>query len=144
MYKLVFSDRTVLMVSTQQGDKLKEAQMQTNPPVYVDINNGQYKLDKINKIEYIADDPPPVKQITQGRVTHEKSVHEAIYKLYKKELQKPPSERREWSVFRDKAYDWLYSQSEDWCDYKKGTCVCEKQKTVERVQEIIPGAIPLD
>lgn len=139
MYKITFSDRSVLLVTTEQGDKIKEAQLQSNPPVYVDINNGQYKLDKINKLEYTADEPKPVKLIHTGPVTHEKSIHEAIYILYKKELQKPQQQRRRWSEFYPKAYEYLYSQSSRWCDYKRGTCVCEHKRAVERVKELMGG-----
>lgn len=144
MYKLTFSDKSVLHVTTEQGDKIKEMQLQKRPPTYVEINNNQYRLERINKLEYEADEPKPVKQLEAGNVRHEKSIHEAIFYLFKKELKKLPSERRTWAEFYPKAYEYLYTQSKSWCDYKKGTCVCEKKKTVKRVQEIIPGAMPLD
>lgn len=140
MYKIQFSDRSVLIVSTEQGDKIKTAQMQKNPPTYVEIDKGQYKLDKVSKIEYLPEDPQPKQMLVSGvRRAHEKSIHGHIFQLFQKELQRP--EPRKWEEFRAAAYDYLYSQDSEWCDDRKGTCACKDKPamppTTERVKEVM-------
>lgn len=137
MYRISFTDKTTLSVSNEQGEKIKAAQMLTTRPNYVNIDNNQYKLDKITKIEYVPEvEAVPRVMIDSGRKTnHEKSIHKAIYTMFQKELQKP--DRRGWQEFRDKAYDYLYSQSPDWCDDRKGTCVCKGQVSEKRVEQVM-------
>lgn len=138
MYRLVFSDRNVILVTDEQGDKIKQAQKNTNPPVYVDINKGQYRLDKIARIEHVITEPP-TKQITSGRKVHDKPIHGKIFSLYQVELKK--EQPRPWEEFRAKAYDYLYTQDPDWCDDRKGTCVCKNKPSmppsVDRVKEVM-------
>ncbi len=138
MYRVYFNDKTVLEVDTEQGDKLKAAQTLPKPPVYVDINKNQYKLSKVDKIQYVPDTPQPSRAIAAGhRCRGERSIHRDIYYLYKKELAK--GNPRKWEEFRAKAYDYLYTQRSEWCDNKKGTCFC-KQTSVDKVMSVFPGA----
>ena len=140
MYKVSFTDRSVILCTTEQGDKIKEAQMQAKPPVYVDIDQNQYKLAGISKIEYLPEEKM-VKALPERRGCHgEKSIHREIYYLYKKELATKQNPRK-WEEFRSKAYDYLYTQKDEWCDGKKGTCFCTKDTHVERVIEVFGSGV---
>lgn len=138
-YKVTFSDRSQLTVDSEQGKKLMQLQSSVTKPQYVNVAGNQYKLASITKVEVIADPPKTAPLLTSGMSrVHDKSIHREIYYLYKKELQKP--EPRKWEEFRQKAYDYLYTQSSEWCDDRKGTCVCDKPKippTTERVKEVM-------
>jgi len=138
-YRITFSDRSQVTVDNEQGLKLMELQASVKKPEYVNIAENQYKMSTITKVMKVSETPATLPMISSGMVKrHEKSIHREIYYLYKKELTKP--EPRAWEEFRAKAYDYLYSQDSEWCDDRKGTCVC-KDKAVpvstERVKEVM-------
>lgn len=125
-YRIVFSDRTQLTVDDDQGHKLMELQAQVKKPDYVNIQDSQYRLSSITKVIKVPNEPRPAQLITSGKVGHEKSIHQKILELFKIELKK--ENPRQWEEFRAKAYDYLYTQSDKWCDDRKGTCVCSDKK----------------
>ncbi len=138
-YRITFSDRSQVTVDNEQGLKLMELQASVKKPEYVNIAENQYKMSTITKVMKVSETPATLPMISSGMVKrHEKSIHREIYYLYKKELTKP--EPRVWEEFRAAAYDYLYTQSDQWCDDRKGTCVC-KDKTVpvsvEKVKEVM-------
>mgnify|MGYP003453228060 FL=1 len=138
-YRITFSDRSQVTVDNEQGLKLMELQASVKKPEYVNIAENQYKMSTITKVMKVSETPATLQMISSGMVKrHEKSIHREIYYLFMKELQKP--EPRKWEEFRQKAYDYLYTQSDRWCDDRKGTCVC-KDKTVpvsvEKVKEVM-------
>ena len=138
-YIITFSDRSQVTVDNEQGLKLMELQASVKKPEYVNIAENQYKMSTITKVMKVSETPATLPMISSGMVKrHEKSIHREIYYLYKKELTKP--EPRVWEEFRAAAYDYLYTQSDQWCDDRKGTCVC-KDKTVpvsvEKVKEVM-------
>lgn len=137
MYKISFTDRTMLSVTNEQGEKIKAAQTMVKRPNYVNIGENQYKLVSISKIEYVPEVVATQKvMIDSGkRTNHEKSIHKAIYTMFQKELQKPA--HRGWDEFREKAYNYLYTQSPDWCDDRKGTCVCKGRVSDRRVEQVM-------
>lgn len=138
-YRITFSDRSQVTVDNEQGLKLMELQASVKKPEYVNIAENQYKMSTITKVMKVSETPATLPMISSGMVKrHEKSIHREIYYLFMKELQKP--EPRKWEEFRATAYDYLYSQDSEWCDDRKGTCVC-KDKTVpvsvEKVKEVM-------
>lgn len=139
MYRVVFSDKSSLTVTDEQGMKLMQVQSNVKKPEYVNINDEQYKLSRIDKIVKAMQEPVIAnKQLQTGKRSHDKSIHREIYYLYKKELEKPES--RKWEEFRSAAYDYLYKKDPNWCDDRKGTCVCEDKKeplSIERVKEVM-------
>lgn len=139
-YRVVLSDRTQITVTNEQGVNLMQIQASVKKPDYVNIADSQYRLSSITKVIKVADDPKPLPMLQMGNTSHEKSIHREIYYLFKKELQK--EEPRKWEEFRQKAYDYLYTKSDKWCDDRKGTCVCEKAKpqmpvSTEQVKEVM-------
>lgn len=138
MYKISFTDRTVILVDTPTGDNIKAMQMESPTPNYFEVGKDVYKLDKVSKIEWQPDNN--YKELPEPpRCRGEKSIHMIIYENYRK-LEKKPK----WEEYRKKAYDYIYEQKPDgkFCDHRKGTCFC-KRSAVERVQEIIPGAVEI-
>lgn len=139
MYKVSFTDRTVILVDTPTGDNIKAMQMESPAPNYFEVGKDVYKLDKVSKIEW-QPDQSQAKELPQGPRCHgQKSIHMIIYENYRKMTPKP-----KWEEYRKKAYDYIYEQRPDakFCDNRKGTCYCERS-AVERVQEIIPGAVEI-
>jgi len=138
-YRITFSDRSQVTVDNEQGLKLMELQASVKKPEYVNIDGSQYKLSTITKIVKTGGTPATLPMISSGMVKrHDKSIHREIYYLFMKELQKP--EPRKWEEFRATAYDYLYTQSDQWCDDRKGTCVCKDKKipaSTERVKEVM-------
>jgi len=138
-YRITFSDRSQVTVDNEQGLKLMELQASVKKPEYVNIAENQYKMSTITKVMKVSETPATLPMISSGMVKrHEKSIHREIYYLYKKELTKP--EPRVWEEFRAAAYDYLYTQSDQWCDDRKGTCVCKDKKipaSTERVKEVM-------
>ena len=138
-YRVVFSDRTQVSVTQEQGEKLMQLQSAVTKPAYVNIAGSQYKLSSITKVIHTPDQLKTLPMISSGMVKrHEKSIHREIYYLFMKELQKP--EPRKWEEFRATAYDYLYTQSDQWCDDRKGTCVCKDKAvpvSVEKVKEVM-------
>lgn len=138
-YRITFSDRTQVTVDDEQGQKLMQLQASVKKPEYVNIAGSQYKLSTITKVVKIVDMPKTLPLVSSGMVKrHDKSIHREIYYLFMKELQKP--EHRKWEEFRATAYDYLYKQSSEWCDDRKGTCVCKDKAVLvstERVKEIM-------
>ena len=138
-YRITFSDRSQVTVDNEQGLKLMELQASVKKPEYVNIAENQYKMSTITKVMKVSETPATLPMISSGMVKrHEKSIHREIYYLYKKELTKP--EPRVWEEFRAAAYDYLYTQSDQWCDDRKGTCVCKDKAvpvSVEKVKEVM-------
>ena len=138
-YIITFSDRSQVTVDNEQGLKLMELQASVKKPEYVNIAENQYKMSTITKVMKVSETPATLPMISSGMVKrHDKSIHREIYYLFKKELQKP--EPRKWEEFRAKAYDYLYTQSDQWCDDRKGTCVCKDKAvpvSVEKVKEVM-------
>lgn len=135
-YRVVFSDRTQVSVDQEQGKKLIELQASVTKPNYVMIAGSSYKLSSISKIVLVPDEIKTLPMIDSGIAKrHDKSIHGKILQLYTKELQR--EKPRKWEEFRAKAYDYLYSQSEDWCDDRKGTCVCGLNEREDSKQEPI-------
>jgi hypothetical protein len=138
-YRITFSDRSQVTVDNEQGLKLMELQASVKKPEYVNIAENQYKMSTITKVMKVSETPATLPMISSGMVKrHEKSIHREIYYLYKKELTKP--EPRVWEEFRAAAYDYLYSQDSEWCDDRKGTCVCKDKAvpvSVEKVKEVM-------
>lgn len=138
-YIITFSDRSQVTVDNEQGLKLMELQASVKKPEYVNIAENQYKMSTITKVMKVSETPATLPMISSGMVKrHEKSIHREIYYLYKKELTKP--EPRVWEEFRAAAYDYLYTQSDQWCDDRKGTCVCKDKAvpvSVEKVKEVM-------
>lgn len=136
MYRITFSDRTQVSVDNEQGLKLMEIQASTRKPDYININDSQYRLSTITKVIKVPDNITATTRLIESKpISHEKSIHEAILKLYTKELLK--ENPRKWEEFRAKAYDYLYTQSSKWCDDRKGTCVCKNRVDNKRVDEIM-------
>jgi len=138
-YRITFSDRSQVTVDNEQGLKLMELQASVKKPEYVNIAENQYKMSTITKVMKVSETPATLPMISSGMVKrHEKSIHREIYYLFKKELQKP--EPRKWEEFRATAYDYLYTKSDQWCDDRKGTCVCKDKAvpvSVEKVKEVM-------
>ena len=138
-YRITFSDRSQVTVDNEQGLKLMELQASVKKPEYVNIAENQYKMSTITKVMKVSETPATLPMISSGMVKrHDKSIHREIYYLFMKELQKP--EPRKWEEFRATAYDYLYTQSDQWCDDRKGTCVCKDkapQLSVEKVKEVM-------
>jgi hypothetical protein len=144
MYSVHFTDRSFIKVEDEQAHKIMQAQNSTTKTEYVQIGNNQYKLASINKIEEIKQPVYETKQLTTGDRCHgEKSIHAVIYEAYKKKLK--AGQHPDFKDFRQKTYDWLYEKypEKKWCDHYKDTCACEQTRMVERVKEIIPGAVEL-
>lgn len=135
-YRIVFSDRTQLTVDDDQGHKLMETQASTRKPDYVNIQDSQYRLSSITKVIKVPNEPKPAQLITSGKVGHEKSIHAQIVSDWSKELEKPA--HRNWEDFRQAGYEYYYSDAyskkvlngatPEWCDDRKGTCVCSDKK----------------
>lgn len=137
-YSVHFTDRTFIKVEDAQADLIKQAQKAVNKPEYIGVGKNQYKLASISKIEWIKEPLQADRQIEQGHRCHgEKSIHLVIYEAYKKRLRE--GKHLDWETFRQKTYDYIYEQKPDvvWCDNKKGTCVCEQTRAVERVKEVM-------
>lgn len=134
-YSVAFNDRTTVTITDEQATKLMALQASVKKPDYVSINDEQYKLSKIDKITKVRAEPTTQNMLPAGSKRHDKSIHKTIYQLYMKELQKPS--RRGWEEFRQTAYDYLYSKDPNWCDNRKGTCVCGKQITQEQVTRVM-------
>lgn len=138
-YRITFSDRSQVTVDNEQGLKLMELQASVKKPEYVNIAENQYKMSTITKVMKVGETPATLPMISSGMVKrHDKSIHREIYYLFMKELQKP--EPRKWEEFRATAYDYLYTQSDQWCDDRKGTCVCKDKAapvSVEKVKEVM-------
>ena len=142
MYSVHFTDRSFIKVEDIQAEAIKQAQNLTNKPEYIEIGKNQYKLASIAKIEWIKEPIYQEKLIESGSRCHgEKSIHLVIYEAYKKRLRE--GKRIPWEEFRAKTYDYIYEQKPNkvWCDNRKDTCACEQTRMVERVKEIIPGAV---
>lgn len=142
MYKISFTDRTVILVDTPTGDNVKAMQMESPAPNYFEIGKDVYKLDKVSKIEWQPDQPTYKALPEPPRCHAQKSIHLVIYEEYKKRLR--AGKRESWKEFCKRTYDYIYEQKPNakFCDYKKGTCFCERS-AVERVQEVIPGAVEI-
>lgn len=143
MYKISFKDRTVKLVENQQGEHIK--QLQTTPNTeYFAVDSNQYALKSIAKIEWVKDPLPPTQTALPmgNRCRAKHSIHKQIYELFCKHV-KTEGEHRKWSEFRDKAYSYLYTKKDKWCDYKKGTCYCYEQqdKMVKNAQKIMGGGV---
>ena len=133
-YRVHFSDRTQVTIDDEQGKKLMSVQASVKKPDYVNIADNQYRLSTVVKVVKVASEPSLAPQLQSGKSkAHDKSIHREIYYLFKKELTKPNP--RKWEEFRQAAYDYLYSQDSEWCDDRKGTCVCEKQATTLNAQK---------
>lgn len=139
-YRVVFSDRTQVSVTQEQGEKLMQLQSAVTKPAYVNIAGSQYKLSSITKVIHTPDQLKTLPMIDSGMVKRcEGSIHREIYRLYMKELQR--EEPRTWQEFKTKAYNYLYEKKQDWCDYTKDGCICKDKKEVpvpvstERVKE---------
>ena len=133
------TDRSVIIVTTEQGDKVKEMQMQQKPPVYFDIDNNQYKLAGVSKVEYLPEEPMEKLLPEPPRCHGQKSIHLVIYEAYKKRLRE--GKHLKWEEFRKKTYNYIYEQkpNEVWCDNRKGTCVCEENSQIKNVMKIMGG-----
>lgn len=141
-YRVVFSDRTQVSVTQEQGEKLMQLQSAVTKPAYVNIAGSQYKLSSITKVIHTPDQLKTLPMIDSGMVKRcEGSIHREIYRLYMKELQR--EEPRKWDEFKTKAYNYLYEKKQDWCDYTKDGCICKDKKEVpvpvstERVKEVM-------
>ena len=141
-YRVVFSDRTQVSVTQEQGEKLMQLQSAVTKPAYVNIAGSQYKLSSITKVIHTPDQLKTLPMIDSGMVKRcEGSIHREIYRLYMKELQR--EEPRTWQEFKTKAYNYLYEKKQDWCDYTKDGCICKDKKEVpvpvstERVKEVM-------
>ena len=141
-YRVVFSDRTQVSVTQEQGQKLMQLQSAVTKPAYVNIAGSQYKLSSITKVIHTPDQLKTLPMIDSGMVKRcEGSIHREIYRLYMKELQR--EEPRTWQEFKTKAYNYLYEKKQDWCDYTKDGCICKDKKEVpvpvstERVKEVM-------
>ena len=141
-YRVVFSDRTQVAVTQEQGEKLMQLQSAVTKPSYVNIAGSQYKLSSITKVIHTPDQLKTLPMIDSGMVKRcEGSIHREIYRLYMKELQR--EEPRTWQEFKTKAYNYLYEKKKDWCDYTKDGCICKDKKEVpvpvstERVKEVM-------
>lgn len=141
-YRVVFSDRTQVSVTQEQGEKLMQLQSAVTKPAYVNIAGSQYKLSSITKVIHTPDQLKTLPMIDSGMVKRcEGSIHREIYRLYMKELQR--EEPRTWQEFKTKAYNYLYEKKQDWCDYTKDGCICKGKKEVpvpvstERVKEVM-------
>lgn len=141
-YRVVFSDRTQVSVTQEQGQKLMQLQSAVTKPAYVNIAGSQYKLSSITKVIHTPDQLKTLPMIDSGMVKRcEGSIHREIYRLYMKELQR--EEPRKWDEFKTKAYNYLYEKKQDWCDYTKDGCICKDKKEVpvpvstERVKEVM-------
>lgn len=141
-YRVVFSDRTQVSVTQEQGEKLMQLQSAVTKPAYVNIAGSQYKLSSITKVIHTPDQLKTLPMIDSGMVKRcEGSIHREIYRLYMKELQR--EEPRKWDEFKPKAYNYLYEKKQDWCDYTKDGCICKDKKEVpvpvstERVKEVM-------
>lgn len=137
-YRVVFSDRTQVAVTQEQGEKLMQLQSAVTKPAYVNIAGSQYKLSSITKVIHTPDQLKTLPMIDSGMVKRcEGSIHREIYRLYMKELQR--EEPRKWDEFKPKAYNYLYEKKKDWCDYTKAGCICKDKKeiTTADVKEVM-------
>ena len=141
-YRVVFSDRTQVSVTQEQGEKLMQLQSAVTKPAYVNIAGSQYKLSSITKVIHTPDQLKTLPMIDSGMVKRcEGSIHREIYRMYMKERQR--EEPRKWDEFKPKAYNYLYEKKKDWCDYTKDGCICKDKKEVpvpvstERVKEVM-------
>lgn len=138
MYKLSFKDKTVLLVSTELGESIKQEREKVNPKKHFEVDKNQYDLSEVKKIEFVADESTAPKLPSGPRCRAEKSIHKEIYYLYKKALAE--GSKRPYREFRDKVYTFLYTKKDKWCDYKKGTCFCEGNESTQKVMGMFPGA----
>jgi len=147
-YRVVFSDRTQVSVTQEQGQKLMQLQSAVTKPAYVNIAGSQYKLSSITKVIHTPDQLKTLPMIDSGMVKGCKnSIHSKIVELYAKELQKEQS--RGWAVFKPAAYVYLHSdeysqkhlngKKAEWCDYTTVGCICKDKKeiTTADVKEVM-------
>ena len=67
-YRVVFSDRTQVSVTQEQGEKLMQLQSAVTKPAYVNIAGSQYKLSSITKVIHTPDQLKTLPMIDSGMV----------------------------------------------------------------------------
>lgn len=148
-YRVVFSDRTQVSVTQEQGEKLMQLQSAVTKPAYVNIAGSQYKLSSITKVIHTPDQLKTLPMIDSGMVKRcEGSIHREIKRRFgieRKTKEKP----RKWDVFKPAAYAYLHSDKyfdnerggvrTEWCDYTTVGCICKDKKeiTTADVKEVM-------
>ena len=147
-YRVVFSDRTQVSVTQEQGQKLMQLQSAVTKPAYVNIAGSQYKLSSITKVIHTPDQLKTLPMIDSGMVKGcNNAIHGEIQKRFLKELQR--EKPRKWAVFKPAAYAYLHSDKyfenerggvrTEWCDYTTVGCICKDKKeiTTADVKEVM-------
>ena len=126
-YKITFTNyaQKELIVSREAGIELMRQRTSITPIKYVEVLGGQYSLKSIKDIEPVYDVASGGLRITERSPGTCKGQHSIQYKIMQgyMSLSKP---RQPYKEYSSSAYDFLYDKKSEWCDYKKNTCVCDK------------------
>ena len=127
--RVVLKDRTEILVTPEQAEKLKDLLLD-NDDGFVDINNQVMRKSRIVEIRSDGlklDDVPQFDQIESGQKCHgQYSIQNEINQIAKNEHPKEWSKLIRDPKWRNETYKHLKALSSEWCDYKTNQCYCEE------------------
>lgn len=139
-YRITFTDhkKPAVLVSEESGKALMTERAKESPVEFVTIQGGQYPIKSIKDIEPYQETNSPSLRIAYN-VPKCKGQHSIQFRI----MQEWRSKKRDmtYDEFASKAYEYLYTVQDKWCDYKKNTCYCDKDYQPQSLQERTLNAV---
>lgn len=127
-YAVILSDGTSIVVTQEQGEKLKQLKLDESPTLPVDVNGNVYELSRIKMVrkanETISDQHPDYSNRCVGKKSIQAEIMFEIYRDNPKTWREKVGDKR----LREDIRKRLWTESDDWCDSVAGTCVCKLHK----------------
>lgn len=133
-YRITFTDhkKPAVLVSKESGEALMLERSREHPVEFVSVQGGQYPIKSIKDIEPVQDPAP-----SGLRIEYNVPKCRGQYSIQFKIMQEWNTKKREmpYSEFASKAYEYLYTVTDKWCDYKKDKCYCSDDYRPKSLQE---------